>query len=126
MVKAVLKMLFIAVMLVAFVGQATAFNTFISCETSADPLFSNVKELVKHSDSKTIDTSNSEDCCDIDCCDEGCCIANTCSSFSYINTQAVDSLKTGTEIEAAYIQLFEQPQSISSLFYRPPIFPYMH
>lgn len=122
MFKAMSRMLIIAMMLVAFIGQAIAFNTSISCETSVEYLSPNVSELVKHSDSNLMDTDNQEDCCGIECCAVGCtCIVNACSSFVYFNDE-FDSNKTATLGEAAYIQLSEQPKSISTLFYRPPIF----
>lgn len=122
MFKAVLRMLVIAVMLVAFVGQALAFNASISCETSVDFLSPNFSELVKHYDSNPIDTDSPEDCCGIECCAVDCtCIANACSSFVYFNTE-VDSTKTVALSEVVYLQQFEQPKSISTLLYRPPIF----
>ena len=122
MCKAVSRMLVTVVMLVAFVGQAIAFNTYISCETSVDSLSPNVSELVKHLDSNSIDTNNQEDCCGIECCDVDCnCIANACSSFVYFNTD-VDSTKTATLSEVVYMKQSEQPKSIATLLYRPPIF----
>ena len=122
MFKAVSRVLVIAVMLVAFVGQTLAFNASMSCETSVDSLSPNFSELVKHYDSKPIDTDSPEDCCGIECCAVDCsCIANACSSFVYFNTE-VDSTKTVALSEVVYLQQFEQPKSISTLLYRPPIF----
>jgi len=121
MFKAVSRVLFIAVMLVAFVGQATAFNTAMSCETSATPLSPSSNEQVKHYNLNTPDTASLEDCCGIECCAEGCtCIANACSSFAYVNTE-VDSIKAEVLSEAIYSQPSEQPKSMSILLYRPPI-----
>ena len=103
MFKAVLKVLFIVVMLVAFVGQATTFNTSMPCEKSVEPLFPNFNERVKHYDSNTIDTDSSDDCCGIECCAEGCtCIANACSSVAYVNTE-VDSIKTVAVSDVTYM-----------------------
>lgn len=122
MFKAVSRVLFIAVMLVAFVGQAIAFNTPIYCENSVDSTFPNVSELIKHFDSDPIDTDSSEDCCGIECCDMGCiCIANACSSFVYFNAE-VDSIKIAPLSEAVYMQKSEQPNAITTFLYRPPIF----
>jgi hypothetical protein len=122
MFKAVSKVSVIAVMLVAFVGQAIAFDTSMSCENSGDPLSPSFSELVKRFDSKPIDTDNQDDCCGIECCDVDCtCIANACSSLVYLNTE-VDSTKTAALSEVVYMQQFEQPKSISTLLYRPPIF----
>jgi hypothetical protein len=122
MFKAVSRMLVTAVMLVAFVGQAITFNTSMSCETLEDSLSPNVSELVKHYDSNPINTDSSEGCCGIECCGADCnCITNACSSFVYFNTD-VDSTKTATLSEAVYMQQSEQPKSIATLLYRPPIF----
>lgn len=121
MFKTVSRVLFIVVMLVAFIGQAIAFNTSISCETSTYSLSHNFSEPVKHYDSNPINTDSSEDCCGIECCDIGCnCITNACSSFVYFNTE-VNSTKIAALSEAVYIQQSKQPKSISTLLYRPPI-----
>ena len=122
MFKAMSRMLIIAMMLVAFIGQAIAFNTSISCETSVEYLSPNVSELVKHSDSNLMDTDNQEDCCGIECCAVGCtCIVNACSSFVYFNID-VDSTKTTSSSDVIYKQQSEQPKSIATLLYRPPVF----
>ncbi|MGB2740257.1 MAG: hypothetical protein WBC60_06830 [Cognaticolwellia sp.] len=122
MFKAVSKMLVIAAMLVAFVGQVLAFNTSMSCETSIDSISFDFNERVKHYDLNSIDTDNSEDCCGIECCDLSCtCIANACSSFVYFNTE-VESTKIVALSEAFYKQHSAQPKFISALLYRPPIF----
>lgn len=122
MFKAVLKVLVLAVMLVAFVGQAIAFNTAMPCETSVDAHSSNVSELVKHYDSNSSSSDSEEDCCGIACCDLDCtCIANACASSVYFNIE-VNSLKTITLSDIIYIQLPEQPRSIATLLFRPPIY----
>lgn len=122
MCKAASKVLVIAVMLVAFVGQALAFNSAMPCETSGDAISLDVKELDKYLDSNQIDTDSLEDCCGIECCDLGCtCIANACSSFVYFNTE-VYATKIGTLSEAINNQQSAQPKDISALLYRPPIF----
>lgn len=122
MFKASSKVLIIVMMLVAFVGQVTAFNTSMSCETSADSLSAHSSELEQSIDSHSTDSDNQEDCCGIECCDGGCtCITNACSSFAYFNTE-IDPTKTTLLSEAVYMQQSEQPKSISTLLYRPPIF----
>jgi hypothetical protein len=122
MCKAVSRALVTVVMLVAFVGQAIAFNTSMSCETSVDSLSHNVSELVKHYDSNLIDTDSPENCCGIECCDVDCnCLANACSSFVYLNTD-VDSTKIAALSDVVYMQQSEQPKFIATLLYRPPIF----
>lgn len=122
MFKAVSRVLVIAMMLVAFVGQTMAFNTSMPCETSVDSIPPSFSELVKHYDSNPIDINSPEDCCGIECCDVDCtCIANACSSSVYFNTD-IDSTKAVALSEIVYMQQFEHPKSISTLLYRPPIF----
>lgn len=122
MFKAVSRVLVIAIMLIAFVGQAIAFNTSMSCETSVDSLSPKFSELIKHYDLKPMDTDNTEDCCGIECCDVDCiCIANACSSFIYFHTE-VNSTKSTALSDVVYIQQSEQPKSIATSLYRPPIF----
>lgn len=122
MFKAVSRVLIIGMMLVAFVGQAIAFNTSMSCESSVDSLSPNFHELVKHYDSSTVDTDSPEDCCGIECCGVNCaCIANACSSPLYFTTE-VDPTKIAALSEVIYMQQSGQPKSISTLLYRPPIF----
>lgn len=94
----------------------------MSCESSVDSLSPNFHELVKHYDSSTVDTGSPEDCCGIECCGVNCtCIANACSSSVYFNT-VFDPTKTAALSEVIYMQPSEQPKSISTLLYRPPIF----
>jgi len=122
MFKAVSRVFVIAVMLVAFVGQAITFNSSMPCETSVDTLSPSFNERVKHNDSNSIDTDSPEDCCGIECCDLDCmCIANACSSVEYFSIE-VDSTKTAASSEVVYLQQFKQANSISTLRYRPPIF----
>jgi hypothetical protein len=94
----------------------------MSCETSVNSGNSTLSERVKHYDSNTIDTNSSEDCCGIECCAVGCtCIINACSSFAYVSTE-VNSIKIAAVSETIYRQQSEQPMSISTMLYRPPIF----
>lgn len=119
MCKAVLRIFIIAMMLVAFVGQAITFNTSMSCETSVNALSFDTNERVKHYD---LNTTSPEDCCGIECCGVNCtCIVNACSSSVYFNT-VVHSAKIIILAEVFYMQQFEQLKSISTLLYRPPIF----
>jgi len=122
MFTAVSRVFVIAMMLIAFVGQAIAFNTSVSCETPVNSPSPDFSELVKQYDSNPTDTDSPDDCCGIECCDLECtCIANACSSFLYFNTE-VDANKTATLSEVISRQQFEQPKSIANLLYRPPIF----
>jgi len=132
MLKTLPKVLVVMVMLVTFIGQAMASNIFLFCETAIEP-HSPIEntELVELIDSNLIDSSliragklvdNTKDCCDIECCDIDClCIANACSSVVYLNNERAEPNSLILS-EAAYLQQFEQTNSISTLPYRPPIF----
>ena len=122
MLKAVSRVLVIAMMLFAFVGQTLAFNTSMPCDTSVDHLSANISEPVKHYESTSDNANNQEDCCGIECCDLDCtCIANACSSIVYFNTE-FNSTRPVTLSNLVVIQQSEQPKSIATLLYRPPIF----
>lgn len=130
MLKAVSKVLFIAIMLVAFIGQTIAFNSAMSCETSENSLLAHAKthnnintsEQKKHINSILTTDNTSQDCCGIECCDIDCaCVANACSSFMYIETDSRSPNKTILN-EVVYSQRAEQPKAIANLLYRPPIF----
>ncbi|MBA6231699.1 MULTISPECIES: hypothetical protein [unclassified Colwellia] len=122
MYKVFSKVLVIALMLVAFTGQAVAFNTAMPCETLVDSLSPNISEPVNYNDSNLLNNNSSKDCCGIECCNMDCtCIANACSSFVYFNTD-VDATKTATLTDVAYIPQPKQPIYIGTLLYRPPIF----
>ena len=122
MFKAVSRVLVTAIMLVAFVGQAIAFNTSMSCKTTENTLSHSLSEPINHFDEGLTHTDTSEDCCGIECCDDNCtCIANACSSAIYFNT-VVDSTKSKALSDVIDMPQCEQPKSISTLLYRPPIF----
>jgi hypothetical protein len=122
MFKAVLRMFIIAMMLVAFVGQAITFNSAMSCETSENALSFDTSERVKDHVLSTASAVNPEDCCGIECCGINCtCIVNACSSSVYFNT-VVHSAKITILAEIFYMQQFEQLKSTYTLLYRPPIF----
>ncbi|MDO6488571.1 hypothetical protein Q4503_12725 [Colwellia sp. 6_MG-2023] len=122
MVKAVSRVLFLAVMLVAFIGQVLAFNTSMSCETYAESHSLIKNHTLENNDPSIIDTDNSEDCCNIECCDMDCvCMAHVCSSSTYFSTD-VGLNKTAVVGEKLYTYNVEQSKSIITLLYRPPIF----
>lgn len=138
MLKSVSRALFIAVMLIAFIGQTVAFNSAMSCETSENSFHTNAKahtninisssdadnisEQTQHKDSVLLAESSSEDCCGIECCDVDCnCIANACSLVMYVEIEACVTRKC-TLNEDVCLQQADQPKAIASLLYRPPIF----
>jgi hypothetical protein len=122
MFKAVSKGIIVAVIFVAFIGQALALNIATPCDTSVDAQHSSVSERIKHKDPASIDTELSTHCCDVDCCDLDCiCIANACSSIVYLPA-FLGLTSAFVLIDLEFRQPSEQPNSFASLLYRPPIF----
>jgi len=122
MFKAASRVFVIAFMLIAFIGQAIAFNSAMSCETSENSISANSSEQLKYNGSEKNVPDSLEDCCGIECCDLDCtCVANACSSFMNVGTE-VDATKVDTLNETAGLLKTEQPKAFSTLLYRPPIF----
>jgi len=135
------NVLILAIMLIAFLGQALAFNGALSCETPnvADTVFAHTSsanktsesgEPITHNNQKPentalsthADTNDAADCCGVECCNADClCSANTCSSFTYSEID-IGSSKSELLSEAVVSQQSQLPKSIVSLLYRPPIF----
>jgi hypothetical protein len=124
MFKPFSKVLVLAAMLIAFVGQALAYTT-MPCEMTVDSHQSHMTmdhsspdspKGMDHSKMKS-SKSTSEDCCDVDCV----CPDHACSSVSLL-ISGYYTLGVMGFTEAAIIQVSEQPNSISTSLYRPPIF----
>lgn len=134
MFKPFSKVVVVALMLIAFVGQAFAY-TSMSCEMSADTHQSHMTmdhssmdhssmdnssmsydEGMDHTSMKT-SASNSEDCCGVDCV----CPVNACASVIVLNADNGSSEILSLS-EAVLSHLSQQPNYISTSLYRPPIF----
>lgn len=122
MFTGVSKILIIATMLIAFVGQAIAFNTSTPCESPSDSHFDSTSKLEENHDVNPNNIDSAEDCCGIECCNVDCvCFANACSSFVYFSTETF-SLSLIALSDQVYKQQSEQTNIITTLLYRPPIF----
>lgn len=122
MFQALSKVLILSVMLFSFVGKAMANDIFSSCESStAVSVDIQLNENVNPDDAVN-STENTDDCCDNDCCDEDClCALNGCSAVTYL-TVGMDYSEFVLVNEFSYMQQSEQPKSITTSRYRPPIF----
>ena len=118
------QILVIAITLVTFVGQAMAYSTALPCDTSVETHAAVDSESVgenanpeQHEDSEHIDT----DCCDSECCDVDCiCPSKACSPLVYLNS-GNQSIPVALVAVSVFLGLSEQPESITTLRYRPPI-----
>lgn len=139
------KVLIIAIILIAFVGQVLVFNTSIPCDESDDSysatsLTSNTNEALKdlelsqytpvngkylasaeHIESSPYNDSK-EDCCGIECCSTDCiCFTNGCSSFAYFAPQ-IYTINTLLLSNVIFTLKPAQTNAVKASVYRPPIF----
>ncbi len=126
MVKALSKVFFVTAMLIAFIGQAMTFNTLTSFENACKdfPDFNisndNNKNINKDDQPKT-DSEAIDDCCDVECCDINCaCSATACTTLMYLKSD-IGANQIVSFNEPIPLPQSEQPNSITSLPYRPPI-----
>lgn len=124
MFKAFSKIIVVVFMLIAFVGQALAY-TAMSCDMSSGSHESHM--TMDHSSMKSHEgmnhgdihekSSSAEDCCERNCV----CPANACTSVIFLNSDnnEFDGFGLG---EAVLSHNSEQPKSIYTSLYRPPIF----
>lgn len=129
--KALPKLTVFVVMLVGFLGQAMASSSSVFCNALFDahtatklsePHLAVNKDKLQLSAQVLDITNEAEDCCDTDCCDANClCLANGCVSVVYLSNQVSD-LYSETFRITAITPLVEQPNSLASTLYRPPIF----
>lgn len=105
-------------MLVTFIGQAMATNTLLPCDSSANPQWLNQSQ---HYSSEALALKGENQCCDIECCNADCiCLSNGCVSFSYL-TIDLHTIKPLALYGTLYRYETEQPNSITTTTYRPPI-----
>ena len=134
MIKSLSKVLVVAAMLIAFVGQALAYSS-MSCEMSNESHQSHA--VMDHSDMNhanmdhtsmnhadmghasmnhdSLDTQ--EDCCDTECI----CPTSACMSLSIVGSEPNTAFLVRLS-EGVTLQPSNQTKSISTSLYRPPIF----
>ena len=138
------NMLVVSAMLIAFVGQAMAYAS-MSCEMLADyhPSHQNMEHaqmdhaqmdhafmdhasmdqslmghsLMDHSQMGENQSMSSEECCGTDCI----CPVNACTSVTLLPAGVNASAFTALS-EAVSLPGVQQPKSVSTSLYRPPIF----
>ena len=125
MLKPLSKTIVLILVLIAFVGQVFAYSA-MSCEMLAgsheshmqmDHSKMNHHEGMNHDEMNTNINGQTEECCVVDCV----CPANACTSTTALNSSVVLSDIQSLSEAVATLQS-KQPNSISTSFYRPPIF----
>lgn len=136
MYKPLSKVLIVMTMLIAFIGQTLAYSA-MACEmagdahqahtmmTSGDDMMSHlsmdhsssVHANMNHAITSQDESSSSDDCCGVDCI----CPANACTSFTLLGAPTT---YVGLALlnEAVNLLPIEQPSSLPTSLYRPPIF----
>lgn len=133
MFKSLSKVLVVAAMLIAFLGQALAYSA-MSCEMSGDSHESHMNmnhdsmdhSSMDHSDMShasmnhsSVDQSgqqNHEECCGSDCV----CPASACTNISIVGSEPKTAYLARLS-ESVSFQPINQTKSIPTSLYRPPI-----
>lgn len=124
MFNTVSKVIVLALMLIAFVGQVFA-NSTMSCEMSLHNHESQMNmnhfqieshQAVVHHNQDT-HASNTEDCCQKECF----CPTGVCNSVVFLHSVNRAPDIAGTD-EVTISYHFAQPKTILTSLYRPPIF----
>lgn len=129
MLKPLSKVLVVAAMLIAFIGQALAYSS-MSCEMSDGSHESHMNmshDSMDHSsmdhasmNHSSVDQSgqqNHEECCGSDCV----CPASACMSISIVASEPKTAYLARLS-EGVSFQPLNQTKSIPTSLYRPPIF----
>lgn len=129
MTKSLSKVLVVAAMLIAFIGQAFAYSS-MSCEMSDGSHESHMNmshDSMDHSsmdhasmNHSSVDQSgqqNHEECCGSDCV----CPASACMSISIVGSEPKTAYLARLS-EGVSFQPLNQTKSIPTSLYRPPIF----
>ncbi len=124
MFKAFSKVILITLMLIAFTGQAFAFFS-MSCEMSNGSNESHMSmehsKMNHHEGMKLNNVDEAGNHLSMDCCGDNCvCPTNGCTSTLVINS-SIDSTDIQLLSEAIALLQSEQPNSIFTSLYRPPI-----
>ncbi len=121
MFKPLLKLLSVATLLIAFIGQTMAFHFMASYGDFSDLQDKPQQQIVvSHSDDVNT-TKDVDDCCDIECCENICiCPANACASIVYLDSVLLLSAVVLLN-ESLLPMVIKDTYFIATSFYRPPI-----
>ncbi|KZN54052.1 hypothetical protein [Pseudoalteromonas luteoviolacea] len=121
MLKPLTKLFIVIATLVAFVGQASAYN-FMGTTEHATGVQETPQSMQSVSDLNTTSVSGDDDCCEVDCCEADCiCPANACIAFVYLSTQSNTS-NVIAQSQSTFNDETQRPNSVQAPLFRPPIF----
>ncbi|TMO58296.1 hypothetical protein [Pseudoalteromonas phenolica] len=123
MFKPLSKVFMTLVILIAFVGQASAYSFMPSFETSSTHSAQSSNSIDSVSNLSSSSNSDAEDdCCEVDCCESECiCPANACAAFIFVSSLGYSQpmMRFTESIVNSHLNM---PNNIVESLYRPPIF----
>ncbi|MCG7550421.1 hypothetical protein [Pseudoalteromonas sp. Of7M-16] len=122
MLKPISQVFIIIAMLIAFVGQAVAYNFTMSFEQASTSLdLTHAPQTLTEHSSKA-NASEADDCCEVECCENDCvCPGNACISLMYLSTN-VQSARVVKHSELVINIDISRPIPMTDSLFRPPIF----
>ena len=119
MFKALSQLLFMIILLVAFVGQTMAYSLMASYDSISELQTST---QLQSSSTAHNESSSENDCCDVECCESECiCPANACASMVYLDSNLPIS-DLAVISEPLNLLSTQATVVIARSLYRPPIF----
>ena len=123
MPKSFSKVFVTMVILIAFIGQASAYSFMPSFEISSTHSAQSSNSIDSALNLSLSSNNDAEDdCCEVDCCESDCiCPANACAAFVFVsNIGYLQAMMRFTEsIVNSHLNM---PNNIVESLYRPPIF----
>jgi hypothetical protein len=124
MLNTLSKLLFMIILLVAFVGQTMAYSLMTSYDSISELKTRTQSQAVNtgHDEYMSAENTSEDDCCDVECCESECiCPANACGSMVYLHSNLL--LSDSVVISESLNLLSTQAALvIKRSLYRPPIF----
>ena len=122
MLKPFSKVIITITILIALLGQASAYSFMPIIETASDHTQNSQTSNSSLIASDNIDAETNDDCCDLDCCESDCiCPANACAAFIFLSNFGYSQpmMRFTESITHQYLNI---PFNIAESLYRPPIF----
>ena len=124
MFKLLSQLLFMIIILVAFVGQITAYSLMASFDSISELQTSTQLQSssTEHNEYSSAENTSEDDCCDVECCESECiCPANACASMVYLDSNLPLS-NLAVIGESLNLLSTQAALVIARSLYRPPIF----
>ncbi|OCQ23809.1 hypothetical protein A7985_07680 [Pseudoalteromonas luteoviolacea] len=122
MLKPLTKFFIVIATLIAFVGQASAYNFMGATEHNTEVQDTTQSIQLASAGLDTTNIPSDDDCCEVDCCESDCiCPANACIAFVYLSAQSNTS-SVVAQGQSTFNDETQRPNSVQAPLFRPPIF----